>query len=144
MTQVSGSRCQPKRTARLHSHPAEMFPGATPPALGAGAWEAASPTTLVSETWAPFLSLRPQRCFAELEASDGMPMAPRQRGMGRTQDCQAGACSDAHQLLLLTLILPRAPARGLLQGTGQQSVAITPVCHLRAPGACRVPATELM
>lgn len=95
-----------------------------------------SPTTLVSETGAPFHSLRSQRGFTQLEASDGTAVAPRQRGMRRTQDCQLGACFDAHHLLLLTLLLPCPQAQGLLQGMGRQSVVITPVCCLKAPGGC--------
>lgn len=71
---------------------------------------ASSPTTLVSETGAPSHSLRPQRCFTELEASDGIAVAPRHRGTGRMHDGQPGVCSDAHQVLLLTLLLWCVPA----------------------------------
>lgn len=111
------------RRARSHSHPAEMFPGAAPPAPAAGAREAAagsctSPTTPVSSD--------PRGVFTQPEASAGVVVAPRQRGMGRMQHCQLGVFPGTLQLLLLTPLLPCTPARGLLQGTGRQSVAVTP------------------
>lgn len=63
--------------------------------MGGSCGSCTSPTTLIYGIGASFHSLKPRRCFPQLEAADGITMALGRR-TGRTSDCQPEVCSDAH------------------------------------------------